>query len=38
VIFRMQIVFVLFLMAVGGCADHSKESIPTYPLTDAASS
>jgi outer membrane lipoprotein-sorting protein len=28
----------LLLFVAGGCAQHAKENIPTYPLTDAASS
>jgi outer membrane lipoprotein-sorting protein len=27
----------LLLFVAGGCAQHAKEDIPTYPLTDAAS-
>src|SRR4051812_3072017 len=30
--------FALLLLGAGGCGTHVKENIPTYPLTDAASS
>jgi outer membrane lipoprotein-sorting protein len=35
---RRLMALAMMFLAASGCADHSKESIPTYPLTDAASS
>jgi hypothetical protein len=35
---RMLFGIILLLSVAGGCGTHVKENIPTYPLTDAASS